>query len=534
MKYRFTFVLIASILLFNPSYGQTKSKTIKINWAEQIKSKSKFADINRFFRIKNDYFAFKTERKGLFGPLIPFLEKYDGKLNYESNTVFPKKEFPDGRVLESILDVDNQIYVFSTKLDKSSNTKTIYFQTIDPEKNTLNDDVTKITAIEVDKKAKRIAYDIYRSEKEKKMLVIVHYPFFTLKETQEKFGMFVFDSKMKKEWEIEKYELKYTDKEYSLDRFVLSDEGDVYMMGSRFIKGSEAKAKNKKAHDAFELTTFTEKGKTIRSFPISFKGNYINDFDILVNDEGHLAGGGFYSKKNTGHGDGAFVFAIDPKNGELVEFKNKEFSVEFLQEGQKLAYQKKIEKKSKKGKDQELPNLEVREMVFCKDGSYRLIGEQYRFYVTTYVDGNGNVRTVSHYVYGDIIVVNIDPNKEITWFSKIPKYQHSTNDYGYYSSYALCEYKGKMVFLFNDHIDNLVAFKEKRGYKNYSLKKNKGVVVGATVSDKGKTTRELIYTLEEDQAYLRPKVGMQISDNELIVFARLKKKGYKIGKITLR
>lgn len=536
MKFIFYSFLAGIILATNLTYSQTKSKNIKIKWAEQTKSKSRFADVSRFFRIKDDYFAYKIERKGLFSPIVPFLEKYDSDLNYLNNSVLPKKGFPDGRLYEGILDVDDKVYIFSSKLDKATNSKTIFFQTLNPESNKLNNDITKITSIKADKKAKRISYDIYRSEDEKKMLVIVHYPFFTMKETREAFGMFVFDGDMKKVWEIEKYEMKYTDKEFSIDQFIVSTEGNVYMMGSKWVKRSEAKKTTKKgkAHDAFELTTFTENGKTIRSFPISFEGHFINDFDMTVNKEGNLAGAGFYSKSNAGFGDGAFIFAINPEDGELVAFKNKEFSVEFLKEGKKLAYQKKIDKKSKKGKDLELPNLEVREIVPCEDGSYRLIGEQYRFYTTTHFDSNGNVRTTNHYVYGDIVVVHIDADQEITWISKIPKYQHSTNDGGFFSSYALCEYKGKMVFIFNDHIDNLIAFKEKKGYKNYTLKKKKGAVVGASVSRDGKTERELIYSLEEDQAYLRPKAGMQITDNELVVFARLKKKGYKIGRITLK
>lgn len=526
--------LVVLLCTTSQSFAQSKSKDVKIKWAEQSKSKSRFADINRFFRIGEDYFAYKSERKGFFSPLVPFIEKYNGDLKYVSNTTLPKKNFPDGRVFESILDSDNKIFVFSSLLDNKANTKTIYFQTINPKTNKINNDLTKLTTIEVDKKAKRINYDVYRSEDEKKLVVVVHYPIFTFKETQEKFGVFVYNSDMKKLWEIEEYTMKYTDKEYTLEKFIVSNEGDIYTMGSRYVKNKEARSSGRSAHDAFELTTFTEKGKTIRSFPIKFKNYYINDFDILVNDNGMLAGAGFYSNDNKGSGEGAFIFTIDPENGELKEFKNKEFSLEFLKEGQRLKTQKKIDRKTKKGKDQELPNLDVREIVFCKDGSYRLIGEQYLYYVTTYVDANGNVRSVSHYVYGDIIVVNIDANKEITWFSKIPKYQHSTNDGGFYSSYALGEVKGKLVFLFNDHIDNLIAFKEKKGYRNYSLKKKKGIVVAATITKTGESNRELVYTLEEDQAYLRPKAGMQINENELVVFARLKKKGYKIGRVALK
>ena len=99
------------------------------------------------------------------------------------------------------------------------------------------------------------------------------------------------------------------------------------------------------------------------------------------------------------------------------------------------------------------------QLILRNDGGALLIAEQYfvqeeydrnQFYDPYYSNYyNRNYNDIDYvYNYNDIIVVNIRPDGEIEWTARIPKRQVTTNDGGYYSSYAMSIVRSKIYFVF--------------------------------------------------------------------------------------
>lgn len=519
------------LLMFAPMtvvFGQQKSNDVRINWSDVNDGKTRYANVDDFYETSNGYFATKSIVKGIFRADY-YLDKYDDKLNFVS-TLEISGMYDDDRDYEQMVEAGGDLYIFSSLLDKASNKKTIYFETVNTANNSFNNDKVKITTITVDKKSQWISFNVYKSPNENNILVTVDYPY--KKDESEKIGLFVFNNEMEQIWSQEDYELEHDDKKFRIKNYLLSDASDVYLMGYEYISRKEAKENNEIAHLDFELICFTENGESVATFPIEMKDIFVNDYTVEIGKDGLLYGGGFYSNVGNGHSDGAFVFAVNPKTENLTMFNKKEFDLDFLKEGNSEKVQDKMDKKDKKGKDIVVYNLLVDDVVYGDDGSIKIIGEQYHYYQTCTTDSKGNTRCTDHYVYNDIIVVNINDKDEMDWITKIPKRQHTINDGGIYSSYVLAENQGELYFIFNDNLLNYTEFDEAKGYKNMNLKKKLGVVAVSKISTEGEMTREIIYTLAEDPAYLKPYIGTQISDNEIIVFARLTK-GFKIGSILL-
>jgi len=197
-------------------------------------------------------------------------------------------------------------------------------------------------------------------------------------------------------------------------------------------------------------------------------------------------------------------------------------------------YEKAKKKAEKKDQELGLYSMDLSEIVHRDDGGALFIGEQYYMYVTTstFRDANGRTSTTYtyHYVYNDIIVVNIDPTGEIEWLSKIPKRQHSANDNGQYSSYAL-QVKGENIyFIFNDSGQNLFL-KDGDKVQQFEIKGKDALVVLATVDAMGGVSREALFTPERRDVILKPKDCVQITDERMFIFAE-RKNEYRFGKVT--
>jgi len=169
-----------------------------------------------------------------------------------------------------------------------------------------------------------------------------------------------------------------------------------------------------------------------------------------------------------------------------------------------------------------LNNLD--KLLIGKDGSAMLIGEQYfvkTVTTTTYTNNMPSTSTHNYYNYNDIIVMKIDPSGQIQWAEKIAKTQRSTDDFGFYSSYALAIVKGKVCLIFNDNPENL-AYDGKGRPDNFKARKSMVVIV--TLDADGKQTKKPIFNSIDVEVIARPKVCEQISNREVILFGQRKKK----------
>jgi len=127
------------------------------------------------------------------------------------------------------------------------------------------------------------------------------------------------------------------------------------------------------------------------------------------------------------------------------------------------------------------------------------------------------------YNYNDIIVVNIRPNGEIEWATRIPKRQATVNDGGYYSSYAMSIIRDKIYFIFNDNARNLMP--SKKGRRDlYSYDGKNSVITLAELRKDGSLQNYLLYNNRDAEIITRPKICKQVGKKEMVVYGELGRK----------
>ena len=258
-------------------------------------------------------------------------------------------------------------------------------------------------------------------------------------------------------------------------------------------------------------------GEDRNEYHVNFPDKFITDFVFGVNPSGNLVGGGFYSEKGTASIKGTFFLSIDAETRQVTGKGIKQFDTDFLEL---------FMSEGKAAKGRELYEYDLRNLVFTEDGGVRLIAEQFYVVVYTYRGPNGQTTTTYHYYYNDIIVVGFTNEGEVEWITKIPKFQHTVNDQGYFSSFTLATNNDKFYIIYNDHPDNLNV-KEKGRLKNYLGKES--VTVMVSISQDGEWKKSIVFDNKEEEIYSRPKVMQQFESNGDIIVYGEKRKTYRFG-----
>jgi hypothetical protein len=124
-------------------------------------------------------------------------------------------------------------------------------------------------------------------------------------------------------------------------------------------------------------------------------------------------------------------------------------------------------------------------------------------------------------------VVNIKPDGEIQWASRIPKRQISVNDGGIFSSYSMSTVADKLYFVYNEDPRNLDARNKK--YVADTPDKN-SVVVLAEINRTGQVKIAPLFGNRNEGIITRPKICRQISKFEMAIYGE-SGRSYRFGTV---
>jgi hypothetical protein len=214
----------------------------------------------------------------------------------------------------------------------------------------------------------------------------------------------------------------------------------------------------------------------------------------------------------------------------------KEFDESFITAGwSDREVNKAKKKKIKKDKAIEMYDYDLKDFVLRADGGVVLLAEQFyiRVVTTTSTDANGNTttKTTYHYYYNDVIVINISPEGNIEWTTKVEKYQHSKNDDGRLSSFAL-QVRGDMMYLvYNERAKQYFDKEERSGMKGKDKRSYLTLLV--TLNADGEYEKEILLNNSVDKVYTVPKLCEQISESEMLIYST-SRKAQKFGKMKIK
>lgn len=519
--------------------GQNQSDKVEIKWGDEVKSARKKTLSDIIAHDESGFYAIQREAKGLFGNSSEIsIDHYNSDANQTKSIELKIVNGKKDMVYEKILHLKDKLLLFSTYEDQKSKMHSLFVQTIDKKTLQPNSDTKKLANIDYsgNRRTNSGEYSIGTSSDGSKVLVFYNQPYD--KGEKEKFGFSVFDDAMNLIWSRDII-LPYNDELFDIERRKVDNDGNVYLLNTVY-KEKRRKKRNGEPNYQYTILCYKKGVENSDEYPIDLPGKFVTDMQFTIASNKDIVCAGFYSDMGTYSIKGTYYISIDAKTKEIKSQSYKEFSIDVMLENLTERQQKKLEKKIEKGKDVELYEYDLDNIILRDDGGAILVGEQYflNIVTTTQTINTGTSTTTTtistyYYNYNDIIVVNIDPKGQIEWVKKIPKRQVTTNDRGFYSSYVMSINKGKLYFIFNDNPKNLlVKTTESNKYEKFSNQKG-SVAVLVVVDKDGNYKKEPLFKTADAEVMIRPKVCEQISGNEMILFGQ-RKKAERFAKLTFK
>lgn len=527
---RTTHIFLILLAFFNAGsvIAQTKTSRAEVTWGPEMDD-SKDGDFREVFEYTDEHvYMLMYKKKELF------VQKMDLGFHVVYSKLLPMELDKDRHGLELIQVFGDRIIVFTKFYEKQEKRNGLYMRMFSADDMSAIGRLERVAEMPVESKRAKGSFDVQGSPDASKILVNLNLPY--VKENLERFALRVYDDQMNAVWQRD-VELPYRDDEFAVQDLRVDNDGSVIMIGQKYAEKAEAKElrKDKRPTYTYHMLVYHADKDIPDDHPIMVQDKFLQDLTLSLGDDGDILCGGFYGNKGSFTVRGTFFLKLDRRSKAILHESYKEFSDDFITQYMTEKEESKAKKKAdKKDEDLELYSYELRDIVRTDDGGAVLVGEQYMFYVTTstFTDANGRTSTTTtyHYVYNDIIVVNVDPEGNIDWAVKIPKRQHTTNDGGYYSSFAMHVDKDNLYFVFNDHGQNLFLLPGDK-VQQFKLGGKEALITLATVEGVGTVHREALLSPDKRDAITRPKACVQIDDDRMFIYAA-RKKEYRFGLIT--
>lgn len=264
-------------------------------------------------------------------------------------------------------------------------------------------------------------------------------------------GLSVFDQELDLMWSHE-VTMPYTEKKMNTLDFAPDKNGNAYIVAQIFDDNS-TKEKDKEGNPNYSIEIFKidSSGKLIKN-PVNIPDKFIQTLWVYENPKGFMVCAGFYNKgKETENADGIMVLGLD-NNGKQTNLNLYEIPVGILNQYRSAKSQRKNLKKNEDGAA-EFTDLKLTEVIFNKDGSMLLIGEQVFSVTRTSYTGTSGHSSYTQFYFNDILVTKVNSAGELAWMRKLPKQQKSGTAYGGLS-YKYLSGAGAHYFLFLDNEKN--------------------------------------------------------------------------------
>lgn len=327
---------------------------------------------------------------------------------------------------------------------------------------------------------------------------------------------------------------------FSIIQTKLSNDGLIYMAGYQMRTEKSTTGiirRDVNVYGNLEVLVLDLESGEIEVLDVSLgEERVVKSFTFKIDSEGAIIISGLTGGSNSGVSGGFYAKYNASLKEEAINFVDfeEDFITQDWSEKSKEKLEKQNEKNESKGEEARNPNLynyKIRDLIVKPDGTSTLLAEQYyvREVTRTYTTSNGGTRTVTtyYYYYKDIIALNFDDNGDLVWKTVIDKYQMSTNDGGYYSSFFTILDGNDINIIYNDRESNAA---DTEGMTNAQIKALRRTTVGVRVllNEEGGQAKEKLFEFEEGGLRLVPKVCESAGDQIGFLYAR-STKGDKIG-----
>jgi hypothetical protein len=499
--------------------GTVLAQDVGVTWGADQKMGSKSHTRHILGEDGNGFYTVRTVYK--FSSIHFYIERHvlkDMSLAFSKEIILPEFEGKTAE-FEDIKFVNGSIILFTSFYSKAENINFAFAETIDPDGIQRNDR-KEIDRIEVIKSKYRGEFEFVRSKDSTKVMVYHNKPF--EKYSNEAFSYKVYDHQLNKLWGKD-IELPYKDRNFHISDYILDAEGNIFMITE--FSPERKKGENTTRgipNNKYIILAYYHIENKLKEFDISLGGKWVSSVTFTMAPNGDLAIGGFYSNDRYFSIAGTFYLTIDQHTKKIKAQSLKAFDNELLKE---FLSEKSIEK------GRELPSFYFDHFIVRKDGSVLFVAEQYYVTISSFTDPRTGLITSNYnYYYNHLIVVNINADGSIKWAKKVPKRQYTSNDHGFFSSYAMATTGDKIHLLYNDNPKNEPLYKTDPDKIKSMNNPKKSIAMLVSIDNEGNVSRKPLFNTKDQSVILRPKLYSQTTSNGVILYGQ-KGKTYRFGRL---
>ncbi|GJM34157.1 MAG: hypothetical protein DHS20C18_31580 [Saprospiraceae bacterium] len=505
-------VLIFSTAIAN---GQEYKLPAEISWGEELKEPTGSSLSKIIAAGSYGFYALRLKTTKITNEDQAFVEFYNSDMKLKRSQKLDLKYKGKKRDFEDMVMVGGSIYLLTSFNNEAKKKNYLFLQKLS-DRLIPSRELELIGEIDTRNKYREGGFDLILSRDSSKVLVYNQLPY--QRNEPERFTLRVFNNQFESMW-TKDIALPYSDDHFSVEEYQVDKEGNVYLLGVHFQDKYRVRRQGKPTY-TYSVLAYTNAGADFEEYRIDLTDKFVTDLTFRVADDGNLICSGFYSDKGTYSIKGTYFFRLDAKSKEVYNVNLKPFDFEFLTEymsqGQKNRAQR-AEESGNANRSTELYRYALNDLILRSDGGAVLVAEQYYIYERSYRDYTGAIYSDYFYNYNDIIVVNIRPNGEIEWATRIPKRQETLNDGGYFSSYAMAIVRDKIYFIYNDNARNFGQENENRR-RLYNFNGRYSVVALAEIRIDGSLSTFPLFTNRDADILTRPKICKQTGSRRMMVY----------------
>ncbi|MEQ9307056.1 MAG: hypothetical protein RJQ14_24290, partial [Marinoscillum sp.] len=348
-----------------------------------------------------------------------FLYFIDQKMNMVRSSEIPKTINGNRYSFEQIIQTNNHLYVLGTYMDKKNKESVLMGQPLSMRTLKPAGEPIVITSAHLNlRNEDERAFKVRLSRDNTKILVIAQ-----TKGDHDKgvIIIHVLDSSLKPLWQHSYVTSRDADL-FDLENVKVDNHGNVFILGIWSDKKSAITRKNEPNY-YYKVIGIMDQGATISTNELRMDGKFLTDMQMEVSDQLKVICLGFYSQEGTVSISGTYYIKLDPRTNEVVSKSHKAFGLDFITQGMGDFQEGRTIKKVEKGKDVQIIQFDLNDLVITRDGAAFLIGEQFFTRLHTSSPTNGAQSSYLSYHYKDIMVVKASASGEIEWITKIVKNQ---------------------------------------------------------------------------------------------------------------
>ena len=332
--------------------------------------------------------------------------------------------------------------------------------------------------------------------------------------------LLVLDHQMQKIWNTNTYRDKLPEGFVIITDYIISNRGEVHMLGLRYDSKREMKYASKIKRQSLTkrrlisypvydivLVSFMDKTDKTKALTFELPNFFVRDLKLMPKGDTLLAAG-IYSLEGTMSVLGTCLFTLDARSGQVLSRETHPFEKALIVEGASERMAARMKEDIKAREDFEKYHYELMPLIPDGQGGFWLLAEQGLTEYVTQKTG-GMVTTSTIHTKDNVYVVRYEPDGTPAYAGKLLKHQQLTNCGNNWLSFKAHAYKDKLYIFYN-----MVTGKETslfRAFKNFPTQ--------LTIFDpSGNQESKVLFQSDQLEVDLVPRFAGMSEENSLVFF----------------